>query len=286
LRHLELHGFTSLIGATSSEVDLRERTRRGMTGTHPPTTTGSLSGISVQRTSLEDAAAAFVQGLACGAPAQAHRLVNSYTFALADAEPAYKSLLAQSGVNLPDGKPLVAALNRLDPRGQPFGQVRGPSFFVKCLEEGRVYGVRHFFLGGSAELLESLKAAVDRRFPGTEIVGMNSPPFRPLRDTERAEQDAAIKASGAQVVWVGLGTPKQDVEAQRICDTLGVTTAAVGAAFDFVAGTKPEAPEWMRRLTIEWLFRLMSEPRRLWRRYLFGNTRFLMLVLREARRRR
>jgi len=92
--------------------------------------------------------------------------------------------------------------------------------------------------------------------------------------------------SGAQVVWVGLGTPKQDFEAQRICDSLQVTAAAVGAAFDFVAGTKPEAPDWMRRLSLEWAFRLMSEPRRLWRRYLFGNSRFIMLVAREALARR
>jgi N-acetylglucosaminyldiphosphoundecaprenol N-acetyl-beta-D-mannosaminyltransferase len=257
-----------------------------MTASQPPSMTGTLNGISVKRTSLGDAVAAFVRGVAAGAPTQAHRLVNSYTFALADTDPAYHALLAQSGVNLPDGKPLVTALNRLDRRGQPFGQVRGASFFVRCLDEGRAYGVRHYFLGGSPELLESLKNAVDRRFSGVQIVGMISPPFRPLTDTERAEQDSDIKASAAHVVWVGLGTPKQDFEAQRICDTLGVTTVAVGAAFDFVAGTKPEAPEWMRRLSLEWVFRLMSEPRRLWRRYLFGNARFIKLMLREVFARR
>ena len=250
------------------------------------TTTGTLNGISVERTLLDRAVASFVQGVVSDAPAQAHRLVNSYTFALADTDPAYQSLLSHSGVNLPDGKPLVTALNRLDRSGRPFGQVRGPSFFVKCLDEGRAQGVRHFFLGGSPELLDALKIAVDGRFPGAQIVGMNSPPFRPLTAAERADQDAEIEASDAHVVWVGLGTPKQDFEAQRICDSLGITTAAVGAAFDFVAGTKPEAPDWMRRLSLEWVFRLMSEPRRLWRRYLFGNARFLMLVVRERRGRR
>lgn len=254
-----------------------------MTAGNPLTRTGILNGIPVERTSLNEAVESFVQDVAFGAPPQAHRLVNSYTFALADTDPDYMALLAQSGINLPDGKPLVAALNRLYRRGQPFGQVRGPSFFVKCLEEGQAQGVRHFFLGGSPELLESLEDAVKQRFPRAQIVGMISPPFRPLTDTERADQDSEIEASDANVVWVGLGTPKQDFEAQRICDTCGVTTAAVGAAFDFVAGTKPEAPDWMRQLSLEWVFRLMSEPRRLWRRYLFGNTRFLMLVLREAR---
>ena len=256
-----------------------------MTDSQPVTSTGTLNGISVERTSLDEAVSVLVQGAVVGAVARTYRLVNSYTFALADTDPTYQALLARSGVNLPDGKPLVAALNCLDRGGHPFGQVRGPSFFVKCLDEGRAQGVRHFFLGGSPELLESLQRAVGQRFPGIQIVGMISPPFRPLTDTERAEQDAEIKASGAQVVWVGLGTPKQDFEAQRIRDEVGVTTAGVGAAFDFVAGTKPEAPEWMRRLSLEWVFRLMSEPRRLWRRYLFGNTRFLMLVLRETRRR-
>jgi N-acetylglucosaminyldiphosphoundecaprenol N-acetyl-beta-D-mannosaminyltransferase len=257
-----------------------------MTASQPLRTTGTLNGISVERTSLDDAATGFVQGVIAGAPARAHRLVNSYTFALADTDPVYKELLGRSGVNLPDGKPLVTALNGLDRRGQRFGQVRGPSFFVRCLDEGRVHGVRHFFVGGSPELLRSLKDTIGRRFPGAQIVGMISPPFRLLTDAERADQDSKIKASDAHVVWIGLGTPKQDYEAQRICDTLGVTTAAVGAAFDFVAGTKPEAPGWMRRLSLEWVFRLISEPRRLWRRYLFGNTRFLMLVLREARGRR
>ena len=257
-----------------------------MTGSQPPPTTGTLNEISVERTSLDGAVTVFIQGVTSGAPAQAHRLVNSYTFAPADTDTAYRSLLAHSGVNLPDGKPLVLALNRLDRSEQPFGQVRGPSFFVRCLDEGRTRGVRHYFLGGSPEPLESLKDAVGQRFPGAQIVEMISPPFRPLTDAERAHQDSRIRASDAQVVWVGLGTPKQDFEAQRICDSLGVTTAAVGAAFDFVAGMKLEAPDWMRRLSLEWVFRLMSEPRRLWRRYLFGNTRFLMLVLREARGRR
>jgi N-acetylglucosaminyldiphosphoundecaprenol N-acetyl-beta-D-mannosaminyltransferase len=256
-----------------------------MTARQPLSTAGTLNGIAVVRTSLDDAVADFVQGLTSGAPAQAHRLVNSYTFALADTEPAYWDLLEHSGVNLPDGRPLVAALNRLDQSGEPFEQVRGPSFFVKCLDDGRAQGVRHLFLGGSEELLESLSAEVGRRFPGTQIVGLISPPFRPLTDAEREIQDFEIKTCDADVVWVGLGTPKQDFEAQRICDTLGVTTVAVGAAFDFVAGTKPEAPQWMRRMSLEWTFRLMSEPRRLWRRYLFGNSRFLMLVAREARAR-
>ena len=257
-----------------------------MSERHPLAATGTFSGVSVERTSLQDAVSAFVRAVAGDAPAQAYRLVNAYTFALAERDPAYQGLLQRSGVNLPDGKPLVVALNLLDRGGEPFGQVRGPSFFQRCLDQGRAQGVRHFFVGGSPELLESLKGAVERRFPGTQIVGMISPPFRPLTEPERTDQDAQIRASGAQVVWVGLGTPKQDFEAQRICEACSVTTAAVGAGFDFVAGTKREAPEWMRRLSLEWVFRLISEPRRLWKRYLFGNARFLAIVFRQRAHRR
>jgi len=250
------------------------------------TAAGTLNGISVERTSLDEAVAEFIAGLASGVPAKAHHLVNSYTFALTGTELAYKTLLEHSGVNLPDGRPLVAALNRLDHGGEPFGQVRGPSFFAECLDKGRALGLRHLFLGGSDELLASLKEAVEERFPGTLIVGTISPPFRALTDLERADQDFEIKACRPDVVWVGLGTPKQDYEAQRIAKECGVTTAAVGAAFDFFAGTKPEAPEWMRRMTLEWVFRLLSEPRRLWKRYLFGNIRFMLMVYRERYPRR
>jgi len=247
---------------------------------------GLLNGVTVERTSLDRAVEVFIEGLVSGVPPQAHRLVNSYTFALADIDPTYLSLLGGAGVNLPDGKPLVAALNQLDEVGPAFGQVRGPSFFVQCLDEGRARGVRHLLLGGSDELLESLKHAIERRFPGTQIVGMISPPFRLLTNAERVSQDLQIKARGADVVWVGLGTPKQDFEAQRICDECDVTTAAVGAAFDFVAGMKQEAPDWMRKHSLEWVFRLLSEPRRLWKRYLFGNTRFVFVVVREKLERR
>jgi N-acetylglucosaminyldiphosphoundecaprenol N-acetyl-beta-D-mannosaminyltransferase len=108
-----------------------------MTAGKSLSTTGMLNGISVEKTSLDDAVANLVRGVSAHAPAQVLRFVNSYTFALADTYPAYQSLLVGSGLNLPDGRPLVTALNQLDKSGQPFGQVRGPSFFVKCLDEGR-----------------------------------------------------------------------------------------------------------------------------------------------------
>ena len=129
-----------------------------------------------------------------------------------------------------------------------------------------------------------LELALRERFPGIEIVGSHSPEFRPPSDAELAERDGAIAASGAQVVWVGLGTPKQDLEAARLAHSLPIVAVAVGAAFDYAAGTLTEAPQWIRTAGLEWAFRFAMEPGRLWRRYVFGSTRFLITVLLRGRR--
>jgi N-acetylglucosaminyldiphosphoundecaprenol N-acetyl-beta-D-mannosaminyltransferase len=114
------------------------------------------------------------------------------------------------------------------------------------------------------------------------VAGAYAPPFGERSVAEVTLQDAAIKESGADIVWVALGTPKQDTEALRVLESTGITTVAVGAAFDFTAGTARVAPDWMRRANLEWLYRLGSEPRRLWRRYLFGNLKFLWLAVRHT----
>ena len=106
-----------------------------------------------------------------------------------------------------------------------------------------------------------------------------SPPFRQLTTGELKDQDSIIRGDAPDIVWVGLGTPKQDYEAQRLASESGFVAIAVGAAFDFSAGTKREAPVWMRNLAIEWVYRFMSEPQRLWRRYIIGNAVFLFAVL-------
>lgn len=115
------------------------------------------------------------------------------------------------------------------------------------------------------------------------LAGAESPPFRDLTDDERREQDDRIQASRADIVWVGLGTPKQDFEAERLAEALPLLAAAVGAAFDFTAGTVKPAPAWMQRSGLEWAHRLASEPRQLWRRYLIGNARFVSIALRRHR---
>lgn len=241
------------------------------------------AGVPVRRTSPEAAVAELVARAVAGTAPTSYRFVNSYTLALADQDREYHRLLSSGGVNLPDGGPLAAFLRRRHPGPPTCHQVRGPSVFEQCLERGRSAALRHYFLGGSPDVLAAVVRVAQERFPGIVVAGSESPPFRALTPAEQDAQDQRIVQSGAQVVWVGLGTPKQDAEAARILASTQITTAAVGAAFDFLAGSKPEAPALLRRLYLEWLFRLATEPRRLWRRYLFGNARFLRLVLRDLR---
>jgi N-acetylglucosaminyldiphosphoundecaprenol N-acetyl-beta-D-mannosaminyltransferase len=206
-------------------------------------------------------------------------LANAYTIALADRDDAYRQLINR-GVAFADGKPItwVSRLARHKPRIQ---QVRGPQFFLDVLDIGRSSGVRHFLLGSTDGLLDLMRARLAERFEGIEIVGSYSPPFRPLTADETAAQDELIRQSDADVVWVGLGTPKQDIEAARLALSTTRPAVAVGAAFDFAAGNLRVAPIWMQRAGLEWSFRLASEPRRLWRRYLFGNLRFVWAVVRR-----
>ena len=207
-------------------------------------------------------------------------LCNAYTLALADKNDSYRDLLNHSALNLPDGMSVVW-VSRLLHRGKhPIPtQVRGSNLFLDVFEAGSQRRLRHYLLGSTPEVLEALTNRLCHRFPGVQIVGTESPPFRDLTDIERDEQLDRIVTSGAQVVWVGLGTPKQDIEVARLASELSLVVIAIGAAFDFVSGNKAEAPVWMQRAGVEWLHRLISEPRRLWRRYLLGNIRFLKAVI-------
>jgi N-acetylglucosaminyldiphosphoundecaprenol N-acetyl-beta-D-mannosaminyltransferase len=205
-------------------------------------------------------------------------LANAYTVALADKSADYRALLAEPAVNFPDGKPIawVSALRGHWPRLE---QVRGPQLFLDVFKEGISQNIRHYLLGSTPEVLELLKRNLTTQFPGIDIVGLESPPFRTLTASELDKQDERVRDSGAQIVWVGLGTPKQDVEAQRIAGELPVVAIAIGAAFDFAAGTLVAAPVWVQTCGLEWMYRFIREPRRLWKRYIFGNARFLAATL-------
>ncbi|MDV2976875.1 UNVERIFIED_CONTAM: WecB/TagA/CpsF family glycosyltransferase [Actinomycetes bacterium ARC8] len=207
-------------------------------------------------------------------------LVNAYTLALADKDSGYAENLAEGSIIFPDGKPL-SIVSKLLHHSPPLQQIRGPQLFLDVFDYGRRTGLRHFLLGSSPEVLHALQLSLNAKYPGCEIVGSESPPFRALSSEEVAAQDERVRQARPDIVWIGLGTPKQDREARRLTEATGIMTVAVGAAFDFAAGRVPEAPTWMRMLCLEWLFRLVTEPRRLWRRYLFGNSRFLGIAFRS-----
>lgn len=209
----------------------------------------------------------------------------AYTVALADTDATYASVFRNpDSAVFSDGVPVVWAGKRLHPQlAGRWQRVYGPDVMEAVLAASTADGPKHFLLGGTPETLDTLGAVIGERFPGAAVVGMESPPFRPLTQEETLAQDERIAASGAQIVWVGLGTPKQDWEVARLAKSLPVVAIAVGAAFDFLAGSKPQAPSWVQASGLEWVFRLGTEPRRLWRRYLWGNPRFLVAVARTRR---
>lgn len=211
------------------------------------------------------------------------RLSNAYCVALADQDSDYMELLRGPGLNFPDGMPVVWFMKRRVAEDVVPGRVRGPSFFEKTLDEGRSVGLRHFLLGTTEDTLEKLVRAAGEKYPGVEIVGSYAPPFAPVDEEFHAGCVAAVSGTRAQIIWVALGTPKQDFLAKELADRTGMPCAGVGAAFDFTAGVTPEAPVWIQNSGLEWLHRLASEPGRLWRRYLFGNIRFLRSALRDSR---
>lgn len=242
-----------------------------------------IAGLPLAQTTPREAAAAVCRVAACTSRenGESVHLVNAYNVVLASKDMSYARLLKSSSVNFPDGRPLTWWKHQ---GSQRLYQIRGPRLFEDVVDIGREQGIRHFLLGATEETLKLLEAKLRERFPGTNIVGSMSPPFRPMTAEETAAQDRVIRDTGAQIVWVGLGTPKQDWEVARIASALPVVCVAVGAAFDFSAGTKKAAPSWMSFLCLEWLFRLLSEPRRLGKRYLIGNTQFLRIYFKSVMR--
>ena len=208
-------------------------------------------------------------------------LCNAYTLALADGDKDFRDLLNGAARNYPDGMSVVWANRIRNGKHLPNERVYGPDLFLDVLDQGQAKGVRHYLLGGAPETLDALEKEVRQRFPDANIVGSQSPPFRELSESELDEQARSISETNPQIVWVGLGTPKQDVEVERLAATLPYVFVAVGAAFDFVAGHKKQAPQWMQQRGLEWSYRLATEPRRLWKRYLYGNARFVYAAIRR-----
>jgi len=184
---------------------------------------------------------------------------------------------------VPDGAPVAWLMRKSGVTAQQ--RVSGPDLMWRYFAAAALYGESIFLLGGSLETLARLKTRIESAFPGLRVVGTHSPPFRVLTEQEDEAVVRMLNDSGATTVWVALGCPKQEIWMAAHRDRVRSVLIGVGAAFAFHAGTTPRAPRWMQRLSLEWLHRLLSEPRRLWRRYLTTNTVFVVAAMRQLMRR-
>jgi N-acetylglucosaminyldiphosphoundecaprenol N-acetyl-beta-D-mannosaminyltransferase len=179
---------------------------------------------------------------------------------------ALREIHAKAGLVTPDGMPLVWMARRLGFRKTQ--RVYGPDLMRVLTSRSESRGYRHFYYGGGEGLADRLAAVLKTQHPNLNVAGTYCPPFRPLTEDEDAKIIERINQADPDIVWVGLSTPKQEYwMASHIGRLKAPVLIGVGAAFDFLSGTKPQAPLWMQRNGLEWLFRLSSEPRRLWRRY-------------------
>ena len=199
-------------------------------------------------------------------------------------DPELRAAVLASSLTVPDGRPLVWALNALGHRLRD--RVYGPSLMAAYCERSARTGVRMFLYGGRDEsALALLTANLATQYPGLRIVGGHVPPFRPLTTEEEEAVVAQIDESGADVVWVGIGVPKQEKWMAAMRPRLAAPVlVGVGAAFDFHAGLVPQAPTVLQRAGLEWAFRLAMEPGRLWRRYARYNPRFVAGFVRQYAR--
>jgi N-acetylglucosaminyldiphosphoundecaprenol N-acetyl-beta-D-mannosaminyltransferase len=182
---------------------------------------------------------------------------------------------------VPDGQPVRWVLNALHHAGLA-DRVYGPALTLRVCARAATEGMPVFFYGSTPEVIGSLKSSLQSKFPRLIVAGMEPSKFRQLLPQEKTELAERIRSSGASLVFVGLGCPRQEAFAYEFRQVLAMPVLAVGAAFPFISGSVPQAPKWMQNAGLEWFYRLMSEPRRLWRRYLLLNPAYLFLVALQA----
>lgn len=208
-------------------------------------------------------------------------LCNSYTLSLAKGSSELYETLRTADLNLPDGAP-VAWLGR---KAGARGPIRGPDLVSAVMNEGRSHGLRHYLWGGAQGIAARMKELAEAEWAGVEIVGADAPPFAPVDQIDLEAVAQSLRRTGANICWVGLGTPKQDIATKRLAQLVNIPIVPVGAAFDFAAGSVREAPRWLRGTGLEWVYRLVREPRRLWRRYLINSPRLYFWHVADAIRR-
>jgi exopolysaccharide biosynthesis WecB/TagA/CpsF family protein len=236
-------------------------------------------GIGVSATTYEGAVRAVLAAAARGEAAVVDA-ASVHAVVTAARDPALREDVNRFELVVPDGQPVRWALNLLHAT-RLRDRVYGPELMLRLCGAAAATGTGVYLYGGTPSVVERLRENLVRRFPSLRIAGAESPPFRPLTPEEDREVVERIRRSGARLVFVGLGCPRQDRFAAAHRARLDAVLLCVGAAFDFHAGAKRMAPPWMQRRGLEWLFRLASEPRRLWRRYLVTNSLFLAKLSRD-----
>ncbi|MCR5671130.1 MAG: WecB/TagA/CpsF family glycosyltransferase [Butyrivibrio sp.] len=185
----------------------------------------------------------------------------------------YADVLNSSAFTFPDGNPIAQLQRKRGVIGAE--RVAGPDFMEHMFRDTQDGRISHFFYGASQETLDALKERLEKKYPGIVIKGLYSPPFRALSDEEDAADVDMINDSGADIVWIGLGAPKQEKWMQAHKGRIKGVMMGVGAGFDFHAGTIKRAPKWIQKVGLEWLYRLFQDPGRLIKRYLVTNIKFL-----------
>lgn len=207
-------------------------------------------------------------------------LSNVHTTVMSEKDAEYRKIQNSAFLALPDGSPL-ALVQRL--RGyRSAEQVAGPDLMPTIWKATEHTEYSHYFYGSTPETIAALEKNLRSKYPDLKIAGMEAPPFRPLTEEEDRQAVERINASGADFVWVGLGAPKQEKWMYEHQGRIQAVMLGVGAGFDFHAGTVKRAPDWMRRHYLEWLYRLVQDPKRLWKRYVQTNGKFILLSIKDA----
>ena len=236
----------------------------------------SILATEINQVSYDDALSLFRGWIANNVSVKTVVAANVHLVTEASLNSEYAETIADADIVVPDGMPLVWASRLLG--GTVRERCYGPTLMEKTIDVFQNSDSTHFFYGSTPEVLEKLQKAVNLRWPDASIVGALSPPFGAINESDEAENIKIINESGAQFVWVGMGCPKQEQWMQVYHQQLNASVVlAVGAAFDFIAGTVSQSPAFLQRAGLEWLYRLCMEPKRLWKRYLFLNPYFVVM---------
>lgn len=237
-------------------------------------------GVPISAVNMGTALSAIEEGLSDGAARGSYICVsNAHTTVMAHDDPAYLKVQSESFLTLPDGKPLSMAGSKLVPG---MARVTGPDLMREVFSDTRFAGCSHYFYGNTEENVGKLVEALRASYPDLDIAGWEPSVFRPMNEAEEDALCARIEDSGADFAWIGLGAPRQEEFCHRNSGKTSALMVGVGGAFNILAGITPEAPRWMQNLSLEWLYRLIQEPRRLFKRYAITNTRFMYLLKKEG----